>query len=225
LAELGTTWWEALLTPLNLGVAVAVAVLAGLCVMGAWSRLWRIQALLSVDVEALAERARGRAPAERARLLSEAAPEQSWERELGEALEQSRDDRDRLVSVNETLGALEHELGRGAGWPGASVAIAVAGGGAVMLAGWLLGAGWEIALSLLPLLASVVACAWARVASRRSEAKARKRVDALVDAVVGELGEVGDSARRPHRRRRWRRRGPSDPLQTRGPGTPFGLSG
>lgn len=210
-----------------MGVAITAAA-AAFALLGcalAWSYVWRVRQLTRLDASPLATRLGRLSIPERAALIVDLAPAGSWERELCQELQDTDDDRLRLLAVNDQLSWLEHQLSARARWPGVATLIVLAGWLLVGIAGYLTAAPpLDLLYASLVALCGVSGCVMAHLVGRRHAARARKRIDALIEALIGELddAELGLIDRRRGRRQR-RSMAASDPLTTRGPGTPFGM--
>ncbi len=130
-----------------------------------------------------------------------------WEHELSRRLAAEPNERQRLAVVNETLAAVDHELGASQGWPRVAGWICAAGCALSGVAG-VLTMGLRVVLlgTIVAAVAGIVVCVAAARHGQRLATRARDDIDALVAALVGELGDLeGDLPQR--RQMRWRRRG------------------
>lgn len=172
------------------------------CVVLAWAQPRRVGAI-----------ARGAAlgpappdeagPAERAAHAARGC-EHGWQRELAEGLAEAEGEPERVTAAEMALATAEHALRFGAGWPRVALWLCAAGGMLSAAVAVLLRAWWSLGPVVGTTLLGMVACVWARRATRRRAAAARGAVDDLVAFVLGDLYHRPVSA--PQRRRmRWQR--------------------
>jgi Flp pilus assembly protein TadB len=155
---------------------VAAAVAAVCCVFVAWR--WALQ------VASVAQR--------------------DWESDLAHELAAARSDDERIVLVNDALDDVEHELTAGDRVPKLTAWIALFGSALALVAGALRGPDPRLLGCVAIAVAGASACLLAGRTARRSAAKQRERIDALIAAMVGDLYRSG--ADTPQRRSRRRRR-------------------
>ncbi len=179
-------------------------VLASACAWLGWSHARAVAGLWDVETEQRVAQLRRRPPEERLAWLQTQTSPDRWEHELCRALTDEPDRRQQLAVVNETVAGLDHALEASRGWPRGAAWICAAGCALAGLAGYLtLGLRAVLLWILVPALVGVVACVAAGRHGRRRARRVRDGIDALIEALVGELGAV----EMPERRQmRWRRR-------------------
>lgn len=187
--------------------ALAVLVGAGAAIL-AWSQVRRAAAPTKGDPAALAA-ALQRLPAEtRLRELRRRAEPGSWEQQLATEALETPDESARVAVVNLALAEVEHGLSEGAGWPRASLRIALLGGALLAFVARLADEDqirWSLAIGAVGGLAAL-SCMEARRIAERHAATQRRAIDDLVAATFGAGLTAAAPRHAPDRRARWRAR-------------------
>jgi hypothetical protein len=187
-------------------LALAVLVGAGSAAL-AWSQARRVAALSRGDPAALALALKRFPVEQRASELRNRAEPGSWEHELAAEVLAAPTDAAKVAAVNLALGEVEHALARGAGWPRASVRIALLGDVLLGAVAYLADA-TQVRSSFTMAGIGVVAaltCVEAARSAERNAAKRRRGIDELVAATFGDglrAVETGPGRAGAGRRRR-----------------------
>lgn len=189
-----------------LGVSLSLAL--G-CAALAWSHVLRVLGATRGDLVTLAAALKRMPPADRARGLLDGTTPGSWEYELAAEVLAAPHDDARVAVVNLALSDVEHTLRRGAGWPPASLRLALTGAALLAVCAYVGDPAqprWALAILGVGALAAVT-CVEAGRAGERNVQRQRRAIDALV-AVTMALAEgrtlPDPRPPSPHRARRHR---------------------
>jgi hypothetical protein len=189
--------------------ALAVMVGAGTAVL-AWSQVRRAAAPTKGSPATLAATLQRLPPETRLQELRRRTEPGSWEHQLAADALDAPDEAVRAVVVNLALAEVEHELSQGAGWPRASVRIALLGATLLAFVARLADedqSSWSLAIGAVGGLAAL-SCMEARRSADRHAVAQRRAIDDLVATTFGErLNAAAAAPRRAlERRARWRAR-------------------
>jgi hypothetical protein len=170
-------------------LAVLVGVAAGAL---AWTQARRAASPTRGDTAGLALSLKRVPACDRLAELGKRAEPGSWEHALAHDALAASGQSARIAAVNLALADVEHALRLGAGWPGASVRIALLAAALLAFAAYLDGCGIKWSLVIVAVGgAAALTCVEAGRSARRNAARQRRAIDDLV-AVVFDGMPLGD---------------------------------
>lgn len=181
-------------------LALALAIGCGLLARGRARRIDRSSVPLLRD---LVRELRALPVDERPAELSRRAQEGTWEHRLAQEVLSAPPGAPRVAAANDVLFDLDHELDVGKTWATAAIRIALAGTGALGIAGYIV-TGQALALggALLIGFCAAGVCYFSRERGEERASARREAFDALSSALLPEEAAAARSAQRARRRDR-----------------------
>jgi hypothetical protein len=191
----------------TIAILVGIAALLGAgCAALGWSYALRVLGATSGDVGAQVIALKKLPEEERLGALASRSRPGTWEHQLAEDALAAPDDAARIAVVNEALTDLEHVFQAGAGWPSASIRIALFGAMLLGVAAFLVSRELRWTLTILGIGGvAALACVEANRAARRSAEAQRRAIDGLISTTLRALDRIAlpvYDRREPFRRRR-----------------------